>query len=254
MTTDSQEISSLTTAQLVERFAADARQMGVPLRSLDVRNFKPRSPEIKAAGDDLRAVARELRARNAAAEVRPLYDSNEDPVRSFASTQFHAFAPELARAAFSGVRFGVPTPEILALTQRARETSPERPNLAGLTDDELVERFVDGAIRLYATRFLDCLGDPADLEIRNNILPYVWDPARELKARGALAKLAPLMDHPNERVRLDAATACLDIEPQKADAILQAAAARSREQFDMMDAKRIIQQRSQGQGVVWGVV
>jgi hypothetical protein len=77
---------------------------------------------------------------------------------------------------------------------------------------------------------------------------------KALKARGALAKLAPLMDHPNERVRLDAATACLDIEPQKADAILQAAAARSREQFDMMDAKRIIQQRSRGQGVVWGVV
>ena len=207
MTGASQEISSLTTAQLVERFAADARQMGVPLRSLDLRNFKPRSAESKAAGDDLQAVASELRARNAVTEVRPLYDSNEDPVRSFASTQFHAFAPELARAAFSGVRFGVPTPEVLALTQRARETSPERPDLTGLTDDELVERFVDGAIRLYATRFLDCFGDPADLEIRNNILPHVWDPARELKARGALAKLAPLMDHPNERVRLDAATA-----------------------------------------------
>ena len=77
------------------------------------------------------------------------------------------------------------------MKQRARETSPERPDLTGLTDDELVERFVDGAIRLYATRFLDCFGDPADLKIRNNILPHVWDPARELKAHGALANLFP---------------------------------------------------------------
>jgi hypothetical protein len=62
------------------------------------------------------------------------------------------------------------------------------------------------------------------------------------------------MDHPNERVRLDAATACLDIEPQKADAIIHAAAARSRDEFDRMDAKRVIERRSRGQGVVWGVV
>jgi Domain of unknown function (DUF2019) len=254
MTIDSREISSLTTAQLIERFVADARRLGVPLRSLDLRNFKPRTPEVEAVGDDLRAVARELRARNAAVEVRPLFDSEEDPVRSFASTQFRAFAPEVAQAAFSGVRFGAPTREVVALTQRARDTSPERPNLTGLTDDELVARFIDGAIRLYATRFLDCFGDPADLEVRNNILPHVWDPARELKAHGALAKLVSLMDHSNERVRLDAATACLDLEPQKADAILQAVAARSCEQFDMVDAKRVIERRSRGQGVVWGVV
>ncbi|MBV8662352.1 MAG: DUF2019 domain-containing protein [Hyphomicrobiales bacterium] len=254
MSVDPHEIASLTTAQLVERFAADARGMGVPLRSLDLRNFKPRTPEIETIGGDLRAVARELRARNAVEAVRSLYESDEDPVRSFASTQFGAFAPEAARAAFLGVRFGVPTREVLAMTQRARSTPAERPNLTGLTNDELVERFVDGATRLYATRFLDCLGDPADLEIRNKILPHVWDPARELKARDALAKLVPLMDHPNERVRLDAATACLDIESPKADAILQAAAVRSRDEFDMMDAKRVIERRSRGQGVVWGVV
>lgn len=254
MTVDSREISSLTTAQLVERFAADARRMGNPQRPLDPRNLKPRTPEFEAVGGDLQAVARELRARNAVEQVRPLYESDEDPVRSFASTQFRAFDPELARAAFSGARFAVPTREVVALTRRVRDTSSERPDLTGLTDDELVERFIDGAIRLYATRFLDCLGDPADLEIRNNLLPHVWDPARELKAHGALAKLVPLMDHPNERARLDAATACLDIEPQKANAIIQAAAVRSREQFDMMDAKRVIQQRSRGQCVVWGVV
>ena len=254
MTVESKEISSLTTAQLVERFAADARRMGNPQRPRDPGNLKPRTPEFETVGDDLQAVARELRARNAAAEVRPLYDSGEDSVRSFASTQFRAFDPELARAAYSAARFAVPTREVVALTQRARDTSPERPDLTGLTDDELVERFVDGAICLDATRFLDCFGDPADLEIRNNVLPHVWDPARELKARGALAKLVPLMDHANERVRLDAATACLDIEPQKANAILEAAAARSREEFDMMDAKRVIEQRSRGQGVVWGVV
>jgi HEAT repeat protein len=253
MTVDPKEIASQTTAQLVERFAADARRLGNPRRPRDPRNLKPRTPEFQALSGDLRAVASELRARNAVAEVRPLYDSEEDPVRSFASTQFGAFAPEVAQAAFFGVRFGVSTREALALTQLALDTPAERPNLTGLSDDELVERFTDGAIRLYATRFLDCLGDPADLEIRNNILPHVWDPARELKAHGALAKLVPLMDHPNERVRLDAATACHDIEPQKAHTILSEVAARGREEFDVMDAKRVLERWSRGQGVVWGV-
>ena len=57
MTLDPEEISSLTTAQLVERFAANARRMGNPQRPRDPRNLKPRTPEFEAVSGDLRAVA-----------------------------------------------------------------------------------------------------------------------------------------------------------------------------------------------------
>jgi HEAT repeat protein len=228
--------------------------MGNPRPSFIPGNLKARTPEREAVVNDLHAVARELRARNAVAEIRLLYESEDDPVRSRAATQFWAFDPETAQAAYLGVSFGQSTREALRLTKLARDTPAEVPDLTALSADQLVEKFVDGSIRLYATRFLDCIGDRGDLEVRNRIVPHVWDPARELKSRGALARLVPLMDHANDRVRLNATIASLDIEPQKAEAILQDFAKGARAPFDMMDAKRSLRSWREGETVVWGVV
>ena len=253
MTEDVDEIRSSTTSALIARFCADAREMGNPRFTLALGNLKAKTPEREAAVNDLHAVARELRARAAVAEIRPLFESADDRVRRRAATQFWSLDPKAAEAAFLGTRFGQSTGEALRLTKLARDTPAEVPDLTGLNVDELVEKFVDGSIRLYATRFLDCIGDLGDLEIRNRIAPHVWDPARELKSRGNLARLVPLMDHPNDRVRLNAAIASLDLEPQKAAAILEGFVKRGREEFDIIDARHSLRMWREGKPVVWGV-
>ena len=254
MTEDVDEIRSSTTSALIARFCAGARRMGNPRPSFLPWNREANTPEREAAVEDVHAVVRELRARGAVAEIRPLYESEDDLVRSRAATLFWPLDPKTAQAAFLGVRFGQSTREALRLIKLARGTPAAVPDLTGLSADELVTKFVDASIRLYATRFLDCIGDRGDLEIRNRIVPHVWDPARELKSRGELARLVPLMDHANDRVRLNAAIASLDLEPQKAAAILEGFAKRGREEFDIIDARHSLRMWREGKPVVWGVV
>jgi hypothetical protein len=50
-----------------------------------------------------------------------------------------------------------PTREVLASRRRARRRPPERPTLAEITDDQLLARFEDAALRESGTRFLDDL-------------------------------------------------------------------------------------------------
>ena len=173
-------------------------------------------------------------------------------MRSLASSQFSKFDPELAQAAFYGVQFGVPTREVVALTRRARATPADPPSLAGLSVEALVAAFLDASTRLYATRFIDCVGEPDDLEIRNRIVVEISRLAHELNARGALARLAPLMDDANDRVRIDAAMLCLATDTEKARAILDDAAARSRDIFDRMSAGRALGLWAEGKLVLSG--
>jgi hypothetical protein len=90
-----------------------------------------------------------------------------------------------------------------------------------MTDDALVARFEDAATREYATRFLDCDEDQDDIDTRNRILGEVWDVMRELKARGLLGRLLPLLESANVTVRREAATACLRVAEQQATAVLE---------------------------------
>jgi hypothetical protein len=255
MSSDLSDIAGQNTDQLIQRFVAYALRLGYPWDANEKIKIqlKPGMPEHDSVVNELKAVARELRARQPVAQVRPLYESEHRSVRRFASTLLATVDPDLAQAAFRGAQYDLPTDEVVDLMRRARTPQPERPTLAELTPDALVERFVDASTRLYATRFLRCFDDPLDLEVRNDILVNVWDAAREIKARGELAKLAPLMDHANVRVRLNAAMACLGLEPQKASAILEAIGERG-EEFDMMDAKNALYHWRRGDGVVWGVV
>jgi len=255
MSSDLSDIAGQNTDQLIQRFVAYALRLGYPWDANEKIKIqlKPGMPEHDSVVNELKAVARELRARQPVAQVRPLYESEHRSVRRFASTLLATVDPDLAQAAFRGAQYDLPTDEVVDLVRRARTPPPERPALAELTPDALVERFVDASTRLYATRFLCCFDDPLDLEVRNGVLVDVWDAAREIKARGEMAKLAPLMDHANVRVRLNAAMACLGIDPQKAGALLDAIGERG-EEFDMMDAKGAMYRWRQGNGVLWGVV
>ena len=118
-----------------------------------------------------------------------------------------------------------------------------------MTLDALIERFVDAATRLYATRFLDCVGEHADLELRNRIVGEEGDILRELKARGALDRLLPLLDGADPAVRPQAAIACLAIATDKAIAILEAAT-RSYDSLERSDAKHYLYLWREGKPVV----
>ena len=196
MTSAGPDLRSATVAVLVERFAADARRMG------DGRPFVPTrikrgSPEYEAALSDLRAAARELVARGAAAEFRPLLETDDDSIRSFASTTLAPLDRELAHAAFYGMMYRVPTLEVLRLIRRARAGPPKRPSPTEMRLDQLVDRFVDASTRLYATRSMDVVDEPRDLDLRGDILVEIVEILRELKARGGLEKLLPLLDDGN---------------------------------------------------------
>ena len=249
MNADADEFRSLATSELIARFSDDARRMSNVHRQFEAGDFKTGSSEFKFLFVDLKAVSRELRARNAAVEIRQMFESEDDAVRHFATTHFWTLDRELAQAASSGARFGEPTREALRLMRLARDTPKDVPILTELTVDDLIASFVDASIRLYGARFLDCAGVRADREIRTRIARHVRGIARELKSRGAVGRLVPLMDHANERVRLDAAIASLDLEPQKAAAILEGVVKRGREEFDVTDAKRSLRLRPGGKSV-----
>ena len=62
-----------------------------------------------------------------------------------------------------------------------------------MSDDDLVVRFEDAAERESGTHFLDYLDDPADKDLQNEIVNEVWDVMRQLKTRGLLPRLLPLL-------------------------------------------------------------
>jgi hypothetical protein len=136
---------------------------------------------------------------------------------------------KLAAAAFSGVLYSVPTMRTLQLTRSARSLDTAGPRLDRMTEDELYARFIDVATRIYATRFFDWLGDDgegvagpnADSDNRNHWIREEVLVLRELKSRGALARVLPSLDDSNPVIRAEAAIACLALATDKAVAILE---------------------------------
>lgn len=253
MTKQASALASAGTPELIERFAANAARLGLARDRDDPQRLKSGTPERDAVVKDMHAVARELCASNPVAEVLPLYGSETAAVRCFASTLLARVDPEFAEAAFRGLPFDMPTREVVALTRRALTPPPDQPPPAAMTLAGLIDRFVDAATRLYATRFLDCIGDPGDMDIRNRIVVEEGEILLELKARGALERLLPLLDHQNPTIRAQAAIACLAIATEKATAILEAITGR-RDPLEMMAAKRCLDRWRQGEPVVLGVV
>ena len=136
-----------------------------------------------------------------------------------------------------------------------------------MTEDQVFDRVVDVFMRLYGTRFFDWLGDDgngftedcADILNRNHWVGEEVAALRELKARGALARLAPLMEDPNPVVRTQAATACLALTTDKALPILESAGKGifgrgPGEDFEVWSAQNALNNWRTGKPVIWGVV
>jgi HEAT repeat protein len=169
----------------------------------------------------VRPLAAVIVARAPVAEVRRLLEDEDPDVRAWAAGALIAVDPEWATASMSGLMAGLKTREVLAQRARARQKPPFGPPIESLSDDELVTRFEELGEREEATRFLDCIGDSKDMDVRNEIVGQTLDAMRALKARGLLERLLPLLDSGKVAVRYEAALACMRIAPAKATAVLE---------------------------------
>ncbi len=210
------------------------------------------TPERNERVAKIKALGAALVAREPAPDVRRLFEDDDPNVRAWAAGQFILIDSEWAYAALAGLRTGLSTREVLDLMQRAIEEPPSQPTLKDMADDALVARFEDAATREYATRFLDCDEDQDDIDARNRILGEVWDVMRELKARGLLARLLPLLQSPNVTVRREAATACLRVAEEKATPVLEDIGANGGVD-DMYAAREALENWRKNGMVVYGV-
>jgi HEAT repeat protein len=225
-----EDYAAMSNEQLMERFASAAKRFGGGRGLQEIydrvrASAHPKGPFPKPGPSDdttqFQAAGAELRARRATAEMRRLLEEDDPDVRSCAAMQFGTFVPELASAAMDAVLARLSTREVLAMRRSARQEPPALPSLNEMSVKALVERFEDDATREYATQFLDCLGNPNDMETRNRIVGEILHIIRELKSRNALDRLLPLLRNTNITVRREAATACLRIAEGQAVAALE---------------------------------
>ena len=237
--------SALPLERLVAEFKAAAKQVGTArwhvetLRELRDPNAKITRADPKVLmpiAERLRGIVDSLRVHGVGAPIERLLRVDDPDVRATAAIAFAALAPELANAAGRSAYVGVPTDKVLELQRRARQKPPDRPTLAEISDDDLVARFKDAAERESGTHFLDYLDDPADKDLQNEIVGEVRDIMRQLKARGLLPRLLPLLASDDLTVRRQAATACLRVAAPEAEAALESVA-RDGEYPDNIDAR-----------------
>ncbi|MGD0187937.1 MAG: DUF2019 domain-containing protein [Roseiarcus sp.] len=226
--------AAMTTERLLALFVEAAKKTGAGSglfgllddMAASVPPEKARSisaaPEAKAA---VQALGAALRGRKPIAQIRQLFEDDDRDVRTCAAGQFGSIDPEWAAATWKGLFAKLPTSEVLAFMARARQAPPDRPTLKEMPDDGLVARFEDAATRQYATQFLDRVDNPEDMATHNRISGEVVDVMKELKSRGALARLLPLLANPNMTVRRRAAQGCLRLAQDKAVAALDSVVA-----------------------------
>jgi hypothetical protein len=223
------DYSALTTDRLLEIFVDAAKEFRLGREQL-ARLQRLRDPLAPAPGDDLddrkpaaaqlQQVSEVLYERLPIVDVERLMGDDDPDIRMTAAALLGDLSPEWADAAAKGAQAMLPTRRVLALQRRARVPPPERPTLEEMSDDELVNRFEDAALRESGTHFLDYLEDPSVKDLQNDIVGEVSDIMRQLKSRGLLARLLPLLASDNLTVRREAATACLRIaEPEAISAL-----------------------------------
>ena len=233
MTAD--KYAALSTQRLLALFVEAAKRTGAGsglfgllddiAASVPPENAPPisASPETVA---EVQALGAALRARKPIAQIRLLFEHDDRDVRACAAGQFGSIDPDWAAATWNGLFANLPTRDVLALIEHARQLPPDRPTLKEISDDALVARFEDAATREYATQFLDCEDEPEDMATHNRIAGEVVDVMRELKLRGAaLSKLLPLLASSNMTVRRRAAQGCLRLAEEKAVAALDSVVA-----------------------------
>ena len=211
--------SNVSTEELIRRFIAGARRVGMWAEVPD--GLAPRDPKAPAVREEVRAIARELKARNDLAALRQLYDHPSNNVRDWACGQFVSIDPEWATAGPAGAAEGLTATEVMTYRARALQKPPRRPTVKEMTTDQLAARFEDACIRDYATRFFSDKNGGPDIEFGNRIIGEIINLWNELSARNALAVLLPFLDHENSMVRCTAAVYCLPIAAERALSILE---------------------------------
>ena len=92
---------------------------------------------------------------------------------------------------------------------------------ASLSDEELVQRYIDAGIRRHEVTKLFYEGIDY-VEPFSALTKEIGAIFGELRSRNAEALLLPLLDHENPGVRLAAASQCLPLAPERAIAVLEA--------------------------------
>jgi hypothetical protein len=215
------DYASASTDDLVQKFADLEKQIGRMSPSGDEA-----ADETKIGGlfDDLQAVITELLKRKPTDKLQRLFFHEDADVCNWAGIYLHRVNPEVAHAAATSAIYGLTTKEVLVLCDRIRRGPPPTPTLQEMTVPQLLARYIDACERCYGTtRFLDDeeTGGP-NVKGYNKASGEIYRVGKELNARGQLAALVPLMDHPLITVRQKAGMHCLDIASEKAVATLEA--------------------------------
>lgn len=244
------DLSSASTDDLILQFAATAK---IARTVFSPSGFPSRTPERQRLVDVMHRLGAEICARKPIAEIRKLLEDDDPDVRGWAAPQFLSIDPEWAHASMLGLISKLTTAETLALMHRVRQRPPGSPSIPETSDDALIERFEDAATREYATRFLDVVSEPADMALRNRIVGEITDIMRELKLRGQLGLLIPLLESANVTVRRRSAIACLAVVPDRAVAVLESIA-KNGDQLEPIAAKDALDRWRRGVGIIYGVV
>jgi hypothetical protein len=215
-------LARLDTDQLLCRFMDTAKRAGTVFGS--DKSKLASTPYRQDLIREMQALGAELRNRRPIDKLRGLFQNNDPDVRGWAGTQFLSVDYDWASATMAGLVHGLSTREVLAWRDRILRGAPRRPTFREMSALQLVERFVDACERCYgATRFLtDEQGGGLSMKAYNKVSGEPYAVAKELNARGELAALVPLLNHPLVTVREKTAMYCLDIATDKAIAALQA--------------------------------
>jgi hypothetical protein len=220
---------------LVRHYIALTREIGVGRGFTDLLSDAKATPPHEASAPSLKDpkqwrarienVATALLVRGATSELRALFDHDDPDIRVWTGGLFRDLDPEVADAAVDSVFKAKSTRELLALWRLARRLPPTRPTLKEMSDDALVARFEDAAVRRSAANFLNPVKEPQDLETQNRITGEMINLTLEMKTRGLLPRLAPLMGSPDLTVRRFAAQGCLRLAEKEAVAALESVVA-----------------------------
>jgi len=228
MTLPLSDLKQWPTSSIVDRFIAVLSPFG----SMDAGEFLPipglknQAKEFKAAIEEARALANELDRRQAFDASDRLFDCPNAAVRMGVFALLMPDAPrEMRLEAMLGPLSGLPDEKAGVVFQDALATGERSVSLEKLTEDELVDRFVEFCLRDFmATNFFNLHSDQSQIDASNNITSELIRILVALKIRGALGRLVPLLKHQNQNVRLWAADGALFVDEGAALATLTAIA------------------------------
>lgn len=217
-----QDYARMTTDALLQSFVETAKLAGTVFGPDKAKLQQTLARQALVA--TMQALGAELRTRTPIDELRDLFDNKDPDVRGWAGGQFLGIDPDWASATITGLFHHLSTREVLTWRERILRGAPKRPTLKQMSIAQLLERFVDACERCYgSTRFLtDEQGGGTDRKAYNKVAGEPFAVAKELKVRGQLGTLLPLLNHSFVTVRQKAAGYCLPIATGKAIAVLQA--------------------------------